>query len=200
MVKEPNSARGTISPRYIKKEDVIDLLEFIHIINFIIEKTFVFEKASQRQKNYLIDMGFKNLKEILVDMEKVELKVVLASNIQKDLTATIEWLRFDYAKTLYMQFMELAKRMMQKYCNQIEGLSLPTYIKLCKDLEVVPKIVSIPHAYILFTKLLPVHASSKIKEGVDDVLGASLYYCKVLTIDPHLFVYALISIALSVDY
>lgn len=48
MIKEPYSGRGVVSKKYIRKEDVIDLVEFFLIINYMIENTFVFNKASQR--------------------------------------------------------------------------------------------------------------------------------------------------------
>lgn len=89
---------------------------------------------------------------------------------------------------------------MNKYCHQIEEVDLPSFIKICKDFEIVPKIVSIQHAYILFTKLLPIYASSQIIDGTDDILGASLYTCKRLTLDSHLLVYAMYAIAISVNY
>ena len=118
-------------------------------------------------------MGFKNLKEILIGMERSELKIIIQENIESDLSATLESLRFDemvsfnqnacpyseLQKDIYVRWMDLAKCIMKKYCNQIEEIDMPTYMKVCKELEIVPKIISIPHAYILFSKLLPVYAN-----------------------------------------
>lgn len=95
MVKEPYSGRGVIIKKYQKKVDIIDLIEFFYIINYMIENTFVFEKASERQRNYLMDMGFKNLKEILFGIERSEVKMVALQNIENDLTATVDCLRYD---------------------------------------------------------------------------------------------------------
>lgn len=145
-------------------------------------------------------MGFNNLKEVLAYLEQSKLKQVVTRNIEKDLTTTIECLRFDTIKQLYISYVLLSKQIFLKYCNQEEEIDLASFIKVLKDLKVIPKIISIQHAYILFTKLIPVHSNNEYKEGADDKLGSRLYCCKRLIIDHHLFVHALFSIAISIEY
>ena len=36
------------APKYLKRVDIIDLMEFFYIINYMIENTFVFSQASER--------------------------------------------------------------------------------------------------------------------------------------------------------
>lgn len=76
-------------------EQSIDIVEFFVVIYHLVTWTFVFKNASKRQENYLIEMGFRNLKEILNEMGGYDPRFEMMGAINISLQNVIDYLKFD---------------------------------------------------------------------------------------------------------
>lgn len=77
------------------KEEVVDLVEYFVVVFNLVSSTFVFLDANERKQNYLLDMGFRNLKEIFEEIANGDKKIGIVKKINTSIQDVIDSLKYD---------------------------------------------------------------------------------------------------------